>query len=309
VNGPLYLGLDVGGTKCAAVLGDANGAVVDRVQWPTDASRGPDAVIADLINHGRRLLDVRGGDVRSAGVAIGGPLDADAGVVLSPPNLPGWDRIPLRDRLVVALGRPVTVMHDATACALAEYRWGAGRGCRRLVYLTCGTGFGAGLVFDGRPYSGAGGRPGDVGHVRLVGGGPFGYGRAGTAEGSCAAAALGRLAAWMFPARWPGGAEPGPANVAALATAGDADAAAVIARNAAAVGQVAAVLADVLYPDAILLGSLARYLGSEWVAAVRATFTAEAMPDAARLCRIQSAALGERLQDCSALAAAAWAAE
>lgn len=293
------LGLDVGGTTCAAVLGDAGGAVLAREAWPSRVERGPDAMIGDLVA-GARSVGLDG--VSAIGVAIGGPLDPEAGVVLGPPNLPGWDRVPLAARLASALERPVRVEHDAVACALAEQRWGAGRGACSLVYLTCGTGFGAGIVVDGRPLRGAGGHPSDIGHWRLSADGPVGYGVAGSAEGWCAGAALGRIANWRFPARWP--QPPGSTAVAEAAAAGDADAQVVLALNAERVGQVCALLADLLYPERILLGSLARYLGEPWLDQVRVAFAARAHPDARRLVAIGAAGLGERLQDCSALAAA-----
>ena len=300
MTAPEWLGLDVGGTGCAAVVGGADGVVCDRRTWPSAAERGPDAMIADLVAAGRALVATR--PCRGIGVAIGGPLDPSAGVVLGPPNLPGWDHVPLAARLADALELPVRVEHDAVACALAEWRWGAGRDARSLVYLTCGTGFGAGFVVDGRPLRGSGGHPSDLGHVRLSDDGPVGYGIAGSAEGWCAAAALGRIAAWRFPGRW--STAPEPAAIAGLAAAGDADAAAVVALHAQRVGQVCALLADIWYPERILLGSAARYLGPSWLEQVRAAFVARVHPDAARLVEVAAAGLGAELQERSALAAA-----
>lgn len=296
------LGLDVGGTKCAAVVGDEHGGVVDRIQWPSRPRRGPDAMIADLVANARALL-ARHGDVSAVGVAIGGPLDAEQGIILGPPNLPGWREVPLRQRLTRELDLPVFVEHDAAACALAESRWGRGRGATSLVYLTCGTGFGAGFVIGGRIHRGAGGRPSDIGHIRYRRAGPVAYGRRGALEAYAAAGSIGALAAWRFPRRW-GEQQPDAREVARLAARGDADALAVFALNARAVGDACAMLADLLYPQFILLGSLARYLGAPWLGQVRARFEREAYPDAARLCRVEPAALGARLQDCSALVAA-----
>ena len=185
---PLYLGLDIGGTKCAAVVGSADGQILDRVQFDTVASRGPRPILDDLIA-AAETLRTRHSTVRAVGVSIGGPLDATAGIIHDPPNLPGWTAIPLKQILTDRLRLPVRVEHDAAACCLAEYRWGGGRGAARLVYLTCGTGFGAGLVFDGHIYRGAGGRSVEIGHARLRDDGPTAFGKRGGVEAFCAASA------------------------------------------------------------------------------------------------------------------------
>lgn len=297
-----YLGLDIGGTKCAAILGDADGKVIDRAQWPSQANRGPEAMIADAVRHAQNLM-ARHGGVRAAGVSIGGPLDQDAGVIHEPPNLPGWRDVPLKAVLERELSLPVRVEHDAAACAMAEHRWGAAKGATRAAYLTCGTGFGVGLVFDGRPYHGARGRSIEIGHVRYRDDGPTAFGKQGCFEAFAAGSSLPRLAAWKFPHRWRD-APPEGATLAELAAQGDADAQAVIELNATAVGDACALLADLLFLDVITLGSLARYLGEEWLNSVRRRFATQALPAATEACRVVPAGLGDRLQDLSALVVA-----
>lgn len=299
----LLLGLDVGGTKCAAIVGTPGGVILDRVQWPTDPHRGPDAVIEELIDHGR-TLQLKYRHINAVGVAIGGPLDTRTGVIYEPPNLPGWDGIRLQERLAQALGLPVQVEHDAAACALAEYRWGAGRSATRLVYLTCGTGFGAGIVINGKIYRGANGRPSDFGHIRYRSDGPEAYGKPGSLEGYCAASALGRLAAWRFANRWGPPSSPDSVQVAQWAARGDPDAVEVVRINAQAVGDACAMLGDLLYPDIIILGSLANYLGDSWLKLVVEQFEKEAYTDVAKICRVVPSKLGDKLQDSSALVAA-----
>jgi glucokinase len=296
------LGLDVGGTKCAAVLGTPAGDILARREWPSRPDRGPEAMLSDLISSASALLAERGTHPRercAVGVAIGGPLDAAAGIIHSPPNLPGWDAFPLKSRLESTLGLPVRVQHDASACALAEHRWGAGRNARRLAYLTCGTGFGVGLIFDGIPYAGANGRNCELGHWRIRTAGPVAFGKTGSAEACCSARSLARWATFLFPARWPEGSVTSE-EIADLWRSGDAQAAAAIAHNAQAVGDVCASLADLLQLDTILLGSLARYLGQPWVEQVQAQTRAECL----NLPNIIPATLRDRLQDLSALAAA-----
>jgi glucokinase len=299
-NEELFLGLDIGGTKCSAVVGRKDGQILARAQWPSQSSRGPTAMIDDLCGRAARLIGNHP-QVVAVGASVGGPLDAERGIVLSPPNLPGWDNVPLRDALHERFGLPARIEHDAAACCLAEFRWGRGIGKSRLIYLTCGTGFGAGIVFDGEIYRGAAGRSLEIGHARFRDDGPEAFGKIGSVEGFCAGASLGKLAVWNFPDRWR--TPPDSEELADLWRAGDRDAAEVIHINARAIGEVCANLGDLLRPDAILLGSLATHLGPKWVEIVRAQFRAEALPDTAE-CPIEPAGLGARLQDCSALVVA-----
>lgn len=294
------LGFDVGGSKCAVCVGTAAGEILARLEWLSHAERGPDPMIRELIQAARELL--AGRNVTAAGVSIGGPVDADQGIVHEPPNLPGWRGTPLRAILEAEFDVPVNVEHDAAACALAEYLWGLGHAPRRLVYLTCATGFGAGMVFDGRPYYGVNGCSPEIGHMRLAEEGPTAFGVTGSAEAFCSARSLGRIASWRFPARWP--SEPKPKEVEDLWREGDPDATAVIECNATMVGRCCAFLGDLLHPDHITLGSLARYLGEPWLALVRAEFERGVLPAVAADCRIEGSRLGTRLQDLSALAAA-----
>ncbi len=301
------LGLDVGGTKCAALVGNRAGEVLARSQWPSDAPRGPEAMIDDLVAHGRALMAEHAG-VESVGVSIGGPLDMQRGIVLGPPNLPGWENVPLAARLRETFGLPVRVMHDAAACALAELTFGLGRDLPpdpTLAYLTCGTGFGAGLIVQGRVFRGAGGHAPEFGHVQLdhVGpGGPTAFDQPGSAEALCSGPGLSRIAAWQYPQRWQASLPP-PEALVKLASQGDVDARRVIDRHAQYTGKACAILIDLLRPHAIVLGSLARYLPGEWLARVRETAAASALPEAIEHCRIEPSKLGDRLQDLSALVA------
>ena len=200
-NEQLFLGLDIGGTKCAAIVGRGDGQIMTRTQWPSHSIRGPMPMIDDLCARAAQLIADHP-KIVALGASIGGPLDAGRGIILSPPNLPGWDRIPLKQILADRLRLPVTVEHDAAACCLAEFRWGRGFGKSRLIYLTCGTGFGAGIVFDGEIYHGAASKSLEIGHARFRDDGPEAFGKTGSVEAFCAGASLGKLAAWKFPDRW-----------------------------------------------------------------------------------------------------------
>jgi len=296
VSSGTILGIDIGGTKCAVILGTADGEVLDRREWPSRAWRGPQAMLAEISAAADHFQGFS-----SVGVSIGGPLNSQRGIIYSPPNLPGWDAFPLKDFLERKLSVSVNVEHDAAACAYAEYLWGAGRGAENLAFLTCGTGFGSGFVFGEKIHRGARGGSCEAGHIGLRPDGPVAYGKRGSVEAYCSGTALGLLATWQFPNRWhqpPEGRE-----IFALAETGDPDARTILALNAASVGEAAAILADATGLDRILIGSLARYLGEPWLAEVRRCFEGHALPFIAQHCRIERAGLGERLQDCSTLAA------
>ncbi len=131
---PLLLGYDIGGTKCAVVLGRAEEGgvtIVARHAVPTDHAGGPDAVLAGMAAAARALTAQHGAEVAAVaalGISCGGPLDSRAGVVLGPPNLPGWDHVPVVAVAQEALGVPAYLQNDANAGALAEWQWGAGQG-------------------------------------------------------------------------------------------------------------------------------------------------------------------------------------
>jgi hypothetical protein len=167
------LALDIGGTKLAAGVVTGDGRVLSRAVIPARATEGPWSMIDRHVDLGRQVVREAGMDwahIAGIGIACGGPLDPDTGIIQSPPNLPGWDRIPLVDTVSERLGLPAAVENDATAGALAEWWFGAGRsrGVDDLVYLTISTGIGGGLVLGGRLYTGVAGNAGELGHLTVI---------------------------------------------------------------------------------------------------------------------------------------------
>ena len=292
-------GLDLGGTKCAVVRAGRSGAPEARL---TCLTAGPVETLARLE---KMIAQLQPGRAPRFGIACGGPLDSQAGLILSPPNLPGWDRVPIVKWVEQRFGGRAFLMNDANAGALAEWFYGAGRGLRNLVFCTCGTGFGAGLICDGRLYEGANGNAGEIGHVRLTDDGPVGHGKAGSVEGWCSGGGLARLLADL---RRQGNEAAPPARDArelcAAAASGDRRAVELLARAGRRLGRALAVLVDVLNPEAIILGSLyvraRRFLEKP----MREELKREAFPEALAACRILPAALGDRIGDYAALAAA-----
>ena len=239
----VYIGLDIGGTKCAAVAGALEGEnlrILAREAFATPRSQEEAmdrlCALAEGLAQGRQILGV--------GISSGGPMDAERGMLCNPPNLPGWSGLSLTDYARARLHAPALLENDANACALAEWRFGAGRGSRLLLFLTFGTGLGAGIVWEGRILRGANGNAGELGHWRMADCGPAGYGKIGSFEGFCSGggiAQLGRLygaacAQRGEPAAWMEG-EVTAKSLAEAARAGDAAAQAVFRESARTLGR------------------------------------------------------------------------
>lgn len=313
----LLAGVDIGGTKCAVSLAEAGpGApmIVGERRFATPA--GPAAALARIITELSGLVAEGGAAPAAVGVSCGGPLDSRRGLVLAPPNLPGWDRVDVLTPLREALGAPAALQNDANACALAEWAWGAGRGRRHLVFLTFGTGMGAGLILDGRLYQGAGDMAGEVGHIRLAEWGPPGYGKPGSFEGFCSGAGIARLARAMVEAELQLGRRPAlcprPEDLPALtaeiigaaARAGDPLARAVFDAVAHRLGQGLAILVDLLNPELIVIGSIYGRQLALLEATVARVLREECLPQSLAACRVVPAGLGEAVGDYAALAVA-----
>ena len=289
------IGVNVGGTTSTIVRGDERGRITARRSFATEAPLGAERLYARIVE-GLRAMQTP--EAKAIGVAIGGPLDAYRGVVLAAPHLP-FQNFPLLERLTADCTLPVSVHHDAAACALAEWRWGFDAGVQGLAYLTCGTGFGVGLVLGGVVRYGSSGHSPEIGHVRYRDDGPDIFGKPGCFEGFGSATALRLLAQERDPEVL---GRMSPEQIAREARGGNTIAAKILRQNERAVGAACALLADLLVLDVIVLGSLSHYLGESWVDAVRRTFEQEALPANARHCRIRAAMTG--VQDLSGLAAA-----
>lgn len=163
----MIIGVDLGGTRIRAALLDDNLSILMRDETLTLGEEGPDAVIgrmADLI----RSVWPQGDSVLGIGVSSPGPLDPVTGVVLAPPNLPGWHHVPLAQRLNEAFRVPVYVGNDANVAVLAEVARGTARGCKHAIYVTLSTGIGGGVLIDGRLLLGHGGFAAEIGHMVML---------------------------------------------------------------------------------------------------------------------------------------------
>ena len=313
----MVLGFDIGGTKCAAVTADVSGdniTVTAKEKIPTDLKIKPEEMLDRLIALADKLC---AGEVpERIGISCGGPLDSKRGLILSPPNLKGWDNVPAVEIIGRHYGVPVRLQNDANACAVAEWKFGAGRGFNNIVFLTFGTGLGAGLILGGRLYVGANDNAGEVGHIRLENSGPVGYGKAGSFEGFCSgggiaqsgyALALEKSRQGETPLYYSPGMskdEVTAKSIAEAAEKGDKTALEVYRICGEHLGKGLSVLIDVLNPERIIIGSIfARSKDLLWSAAAK-VIEKEALKCSAQCCEIVPAQLGEHIGDYAAVATA-----
>jgi glucokinase len=305
-----YIGVDIGGTKIAVVKGDENGNILKKIRFENSGSK------TECIS---RILSAIAemGAADAVGISCGGPLDSKRGIVLSPPNLPGWDEVPIVDIIENAAGIPAFLQNDADACALAEWRFGAGKGTENMVFLTFGTGMGAGLILGGALYSGTCGMAGEIGHMAMEKSGPVGYGKAGSFEGFCSGGGITRLAVIMGKEALKRG-EPmsfGKSEeelenlntkiLADMAHAGDKDALSVFEASAEKLGAGLSVVIDILNPERIVIGSIFARSSDLLIPSMTASLQREAIGISLNCCKIVPAELGNSIGDVAAIAVGA----
>ena len=193
----MIVAIDLGGSKCAIALGQPDGTVLARARFATRPDRGPEVVIAEMIATVNQLREQVAGTLFRINVASVGPFDPVSGHLLSPPNFPGWDAVPLRHRLQEAFGVGVGIENDANAAAWGEFKLGAGRGSNAMLYVTVSTGIGCGLVLNGRLWRGFRSGAGELGHQTVMpfGGPSCGCGNEGCLEALASGTAIVRAAA------------------------------------------------------------------------------------------------------------------
>ena len=192
------VGIDIGGTKLATVVADKDGNILQKVRKPTESEKGPHhavQLLLEMVDEAIDLAGLRREDISGIGVSCGGPLDTKTGIIYSPPNLPGWDALPLKEMIESEFHIPTVIENDANASALAEARFGGGRGYDYVLYMTMSTGIGGGIIADGEIYHGANDSAGEVGHQILLPDGPLcGCGQYGCLEALCSGPAIARRA-------------------------------------------------------------------------------------------------------------------
>jgi glucokinase len=316
----MLLGFDIGGTKCAVVLGEPKGDGLEIIAKKAIPTHLPVYEMIDLLfNTADALLleqKITVEQLSGVGISCGGPLSSQRGLILSPPNLPGWDEVPIVEMVQKRFGNKVLLQNDANACAVAEWKYGAGRGYNSLIFLTFGTGMGAGLILDGKLYSGISDLAGEVGHIRLADMGPVGFGKAGSFEGYCSGggiAQLGQIKArekiqmgesTLYCSRLEDLPNITAKAVAEAAHAGDATAITVYDICAEYLGRALSLFIDILNPELIILGSIYSRSKALLEPGMMRVINREAIAESREACRIVAAGLSENIGDMAALSLA-----
>ena len=294
------LALDIGGTKLAAGLVDATGRVRSFLVAPTPD--GPEPALDVLFALGRKAVADAGADwpeVAAVGIGCGGPLDAERGVLLSPPHLPGWVDVPVAALAAAAFGRPAVLDNDGTAAAEAEHRFGAGIGTSQMVYLTLSTGVGGGAVLNGQVYRGATGNGAELGHVVVDWQGRpcRGCGGRGCLEAYVSGTSIAERARELLDDRSSLSTVEHltAADVAAHASAGDPLATRVWRETIDALGTGLTSIVNMLEPELVVLGGGVTRSGDALIAPARVAVRAAAMTPGGRSVRVERAALGDQV--------------
>ena len=316
----MLLGIDIGGTKCAIILGKIESEdeikIVDKTAMPTD--KPVFEMIEHLFDEADALLtknNVSIDCISGIGISCGGPLNSKTGRILSPPNLLGWDNIPIVQITENRFNVKTYLQNDANAGAIAEWKFGAGKGYKNLIFLTFGTGNGAGLILDGKLYSGTNDLAGESGHIRLAEMGPVGFGKAGSFEGFCSGGGITQLAQIKVREKLQMGEavsfckNEGLNNLTAKTVAdaafkGDALALEIYNICGFYLGRGLSVLIDILNPEIIVLGGIYGRAKELLEPAMYKVIETEALILSYKTCKIVSAELGEKIGDMAALSLA-----
>ncbi len=299
------IGIDLGGTKISTALVSDAGEIIAHDYRETLAKEGLEAVIGRMLEGARQVMAQAGvepSQVAAVGVGAPGPLDIEAGVAVAPPNLPGWDRVPLKQLIEDRLGITTFLENDANAAALGEHRFGAGQGVEHMIYVTVSTGIGGGLILDGRLYHGADGMAGEIGHMTLVPYGPLcGCGNRGCLESLASGTAIARQArervARGVPTLMTGLAEGDPERITAklvaeAASRGDVEAREILAEAMGYLGIGMANLVNLFNPQLIVIGGGLTNIGEALFGPVRRAIDRHAFRAQAETARVVQAALG-----------------
>lgn len=307
------IGFDIGGTKCAVSLGEiteGNIRVLHRQETPTLNS--PIDTLSILAPFVKEWVKEYG--VTKAGISCGGPLDSKKGLIVSPPNLAtGWHGFYIVEYVEKEFGLTSKLQNDANACAVAEWKFGAGQGTNNMVFFTFGTGLGAGLILDGKLYAGTNDNAGEAGHIRLAKKGPVGFGGAGSFEGFCSGGGITRLAKIMAARckklpecieKMGGMDEITTKKLAQAAFDGDKFAKRVFAKSGEMLGKGLSIIVDILNPEKIVIGGVYMRSSALLIPSMQRVLKAQALNESLQVCEIVPAKLSENIGDIAALSLA-----
>lgn len=309
------IGFDIGGTKCAISTGkERNGRIeiLDKKVIPTDLAISPYEMIDRMWSVAASITE----DHEVVGISCGGPLDSKHGVILCPPNLMGWDNVTIVQYLKERFGVSAYLENDANACAIAEWKYGAGQGCENMIFLTFGTGLGAGMILNGQLYRGACDMAGEAGHIRLSQFGPVGYGKAGSFEGFCSGNGIAQLGITYATEKLQMGERVSycksfskrdsitAKKIAEYANLGEEDAVNVYRICGEMLGRGLSVLIDLLNPERIVLGSIFQRCEYLLRDSMQKVLEQECLSYSLGACKVVPAKLKDNIGDYAALAVA-----
>jgi len=309
------VGFDIGGTKCAVCVGKKNDGkliIKDKRTMVTDHTVSPYEIIEKMCSLAEEMTD----DMSQIGISCGGPLDSKRGIILSPPNLPGWDNVKIVEYLKNKYNGYVNLQNDANACAVAEWKYGAGRGFKNMIFMTFGTGLGAGLILDGKLYRGTNDMAGEAGHIRLSEFGPIGYGKAGSFEGFCSGNGIAQMGRNLAQEKLQMGKSISFCKdfsevdnitakvIAEFADKGCEDAISIYSTCGIMLGKGLSVLIDILNPEIIVLGSIFQRCEHLLREPMEKVLEKECLAYSLKACKVVPAELKENIGDYAALAVA-----
>lgn len=306
MSSPVYLGIDIGGTKTAVTLLREGEGVLAKERFATRAAEGPERGLRRIVEAAGKVAG-SGTVLHGVGISVGAMFDPATGCFGAAPHMPAWEGFPIVPAVAKAFSLPVAADNDANACALAEWRYGAGQGTHHLAFLTFGTGLGAGLILGGRLHRGKSALAGEIGATRVAEGGPPVRGKPGCLEGYASGAGI----AGLVELRLPGyaGATCLKSGASALevaegARAGDPLCLSILRESGDYLGRGLAILMDLLNLEIIVIGSVFVRCEDLLRPAMEAAIRRDAMPTTRADCRVVPAQLGEEIGDYAALALA-----
>lgn len=302
------VGIDIGGTKCSIIHAEYDGNECKILQKLVFLTANDYNTVEMAIDRMDELLSML--EFEAIGISCGGPLDSKKGIIMSPPNLPGWDDVHITEHFEEKFHVPCHLNNDANACALAEWKIGAGKGLNNVIFMTFGTGLGAGLILDGKLYSGTNDMAGEIGHVRLSEYGPVGYGKAGSCEGFCSGNGIKQLAlSKLYELSQQGKHHPlhekgdkvSAFDVFEYAKKGDELCLEIVRITGEKLGETCAILADLFNPQAIIIGSIYSRNEDMLCPIASEVLKREALERSASVVKLLPAKLGESIGDYGAL--------
>ena len=305
------LSIDFGGTQTRAAVVTRSGELLSRASTDTQRHEGPEAVIARMKQTAHRALEqLTGRNVLAVGLSAPGPINPYSGVIYTAPNMPGWKDIPIGQIVADEFGVPCYAGNDANLAAMGEWRFGAGRGCHDLVYLTISTGIGSGIISRDRLILGKEGLASEAGHMVMEPNGPpCGCGSYGHLEALASGTSIARIMEERLARGEPSALQSQRGQitgrlVSESAAAGDALASEVFRRAAEYIGLGIASLINLFNPEIVILGGGVTNAGELLFAPIRAVALSRCMPMLGRDVRIVRAALRD---DVGLLGAAVYA--